>query len=153
MSTSIDVSEVLYPFLYNAPSELKVYTPHAIKKTVEYIKTHPKFNETDYKSCKSLEETQEEIFGIWWQIWGDDRIGYPVEGNISNAIEDLVPGSAYWEMIQSSRERFTDILEKIVFTAYSNPETTTSKAVRKYIKNRLIKLEHAAEKENTEAYE
>lgn len=153
MSTSIDIQEVLYPFLYNAPSELTVYTPHAIEKTVEYIKTRADFNQTDYKSCKSLEETQEEIFGIWWSIWGDDRIGYPVQGNISNAIEELIPGDAYWEMIKSSRKRFVDILEQVVFIAYSIPETTTADAIRKTIKSRFIRLENAAEKANTEAYE
>ena len=153
MSTSNDIQTILYPFLYNAPSELTIYTPKAIKESTEYIKIHRKFNKNDYKSCESLEETQEEIFGIWWQIWGNDRVCYPVDGNISNAIEDLVPGSAYWEMIESSRKRFTDIFEQIIFATYSKSETMTSEEVRTFITQRWESYETDAEKENTEAYE
>ena len=151
-SSTIDIQTILYPFLYNAPSELTVYTPKAIQKTVEYIKTYPKFNKSDYKSCESLEKTQGEIFGIWWQVWGDDRACYSVEGSLYDVLQHLVPGDAYSEMIHSSQRRYVDILERVIYATYENVTPQDSKEVRGYIERRFYKLEQTNEEETEKAY-
>lgn len=145
MTISIDIQTILYPFLYNAPSELTVYTPKAIQKTVEYVKTHPKFNKSDYKSCESLEDTQEEIFGIWWQVWGDDSSCYPIQGSLYDVLQDLVPNDAYSEMIHSSQRRYVDILEQVIYGLYENATPQDSKEIRTYIERRFYDLEQTNE--------
>ena len=152
MSAPIDIQSVLFPYLYNAPSELKSYTPKAIRQVAQYLTEGKNFKKSDYATCEAFKDVQEEVFGLWWPIWNHDDLCYPVEGSLDSVLQELAPSDAYSEMYWASLGRFTSILEQVAYAVYPNTGEASQGDVRNFIHQRFTKMLSTQEEEQEEEY-
>ena len=146
------IQEIAYPFAYTAPAEIPKYTSTAIRKIAEATKKDPSFNASNYKECPALTMTYQELFAVWWAVWGDERISYPEEGCIYGTVQEVC-GDAACEMFEASAKRFIGIAEKLVWNIYDNSTLPSAEEVRRELEAKWDRAEDEAEEEQRAAYE
>ena len=146
----------MYPYNYSSPRELQGYTPSAIQKVARCIREeHAKGNgnKENIKECDVFNDVVDLCFGLWFTVWGDERIGYPDETSVRQSLDNVIDsGTAFSEILQSSQGRFADFLCLVAEEVYPVVYGHISD-VRQHVMDKFDKLENAREEETDEAYE
>lgn len=153
---SFDLDGVLYPYNYSSPRELPGYTPSAVQKVAKCIREeHAKGNgNTDnMKECDVFNDVIELCFGVWFTVWGDERICYPDESSVRQSLDNVIDsGTAFSEILQSSQGRFADLLCLVAEVVYNIHDGQIAQ-VRQHVMDKFDKLEDDRERETEEAYD